>query len=181
MTMTTVRTDRSLTRYDWEVDTLERRGGMASVQKTARYTTLRVTDRQPTASHPSWESSIQAWLSADGTVTVRSHCAPPALLVSATGARLLPPTPDSEETTSLDEGDVLLLCSAAVLDSVPTGLGEILGWSPRRVGAQEPGALLEHLMADAEQGAAALIRCVDTHGTPATGPAPGTTPTEEDR
>jgi len=146
------------TRYRWGVETLERGGGVARTYQDPACLRLRVSD-------PGDPSATEALLSDDGTVTVRSHCSPPALLVTGCGARLIPATPDTEATAELQPGDVLLLCSSGVLDSVPTGLGEILGWSPRRVANHEPRALLEHLMTGAERGATAVVRCADERTT----------------
>ena len=152
MSITVAPPVRSRSRVHWTVETLERGGGVARIERDTRYTRLRVSD-------PGDPNATEAWLSDDGTVTVRSHCSPPALLVSTGGARLIPATPDTEDSAELGPGDVLLLCSSGVLDSVPTGLGEILGWSPRRVANHEPRALLEHLMTGAERGATAVVRC----------------------
>lgn len=158
MSITVAPPVRTATRYRWGVETLERGGGVAQTHRDAGCLRLRVSD-------PGDPSATEALLSDDGTVTVRSHCSPPALLVTACGARLIPATPDTEDTAELQQGDVLLLCSSGVLDGVPTGLGQILGWSPRRVANHEPRALLEHLMTGADRGATAVVRCTDEHIT----------------
>lgn len=169
----TVTAARSTTAYDWDLDVLERGGGVAWVQRGPGHTRLRVADR-PAPGVPAragdlrWHSATEAWLAGDGRVAVRSHCSPPALLVCPSGARLLPAQPDDEEEAHLEHGDVLLLCSAGVLDSEPTGLGQVLAWSPRRLAVHEPSALLEHLMRDVDQGAAAVVRCVQARTAPPT-------------
>lgn len=177
------------TRYTWDLDVLERGGGVAWEQHGPGFTRLRVADRPPPgmpskAGDMRWESATEAWLADDGSVVVRSHCSPPGLLVCPSGARLLPAQAGEEETAQLVEGDVLLLCSAGVLDSEPTGLGQVLAWSPRRLAAHEPSALLEHLMEDVDAGAAAVVRCVSARRDPA-GPAQPAghpaRPPEEDR
>jgi hypothetical protein len=179
VTITTARTDIAAG-YEWDLDTLERGGGVAWAQRGPEHTRLRVADRPPPgeparAGDLRWHSATEIWLSADGTVVVRSRCSPPALVVCPSGARLLPAQP-GEETAQLRDGDVLLLCSAGVLDAAPTGLGQVLAWSPRRLAVHEPSALLEHVMSGVPQGAAAVVRCVASH------PAQSTArPHEEDR
>lgn len=167
MTITAARTGISTqgaTGYEWDLDTLERGGGIAWAQHGPGYTRLRVADRPPPgvparAGDLRWHSATEAWLSVDGSVVVRSSCSPPALLVTPSGARLLPAQPGEEETAHLADGDVLLMCSAGVLDTEPTGLGQVLAWSPRRLAVHGPSALLQHLMQGVGQGAAAVVRC----------------------
>lgn len=200
MTITAARTETE-THFEWDLDILERGGGVAWAQHGPSYTRLRVADRPPPgvparAGDLRWHSATEAWLSADGSVVVRASCSPPALLVSPSGARLLPAQPGAEETAQLVDGDVLLLCSAGVLDTEPTGLGQVLAWSPRRLAVHEPSALLEHLMTGVDQGAAAVVRCTTpsaraarpahvrpAHARPAHArPAPPVArPSEEDR
>lgn len=175
MTITAARTEISThgaTGFEWDLDTLERGGGIASAQHGPSYTRLRVADRPPPgvparAGDLRWHSATEAWLSVDGSVIVRSSCSPPALLVTSSGARLLPAQPGEEETAHLTDGDVLLMCSAGVLDTEPTGLGQVLAWSPRRLAVHGPSALLQHLMQGVSQGAAAVVRCTAQAAPPA--------------
>lgn len=175
MTVTAARTEISTlgaTGYEWDLDTLERGGGIAWAQHSPNHTRLRVADRPPPgvparAGDLRWASATQAWLSVDGSVIVRSSCAPPALLVTSCGARLLPAQPGEEETAQLVDGDLLLMCSAGVLETKPTGLGQVLAWSPRRLAVHGPGALLQHLMQGVSQGAAAVARCTARAASPA--------------
>jgi len=99
-------------------------------------------------------------------VVVRSHLSPPALLVSASGARLLPAAPEVEETTAMTDDDLLVICSASVLESLPAGFGTILGSSTQPAAALDPAALLAELMVGAEHGAAAVTRRLRRPGVP---------------
>ena len=147
-------------RCDWQVETLTRATGVASVQPVGQGLLVTVADLPATGG----ADTTQAWLCPDGRATVRTHAAPPALLVSSTGARLLPAVPGmpgvaGEDDADLLDDDILVMCSAAALQELPAGLGAILEWSPRRLGAQDPAALLRRLMAGSEVGAAVVARC----------------------
>lgn len=153
--------------YDWDVETLERSAGLVHVRRNARHISVEVadsrrgTDAPQLPGDPRWQAAAtRARLSADGTVHVRSHLAPPALLISTSAARLLPSAPDVDETTAMTDDDLLVLCSASVLECLPAGFGTVLGSSTRPAAALDPAALLAELMADAEQGAAAVMRRV---------------------
>lgn len=150
--------------YDWDVETLERSPGLVQVRRSSRHITIGVTEDgdgisgRPTPADPAWVSATRAWLSVNGTVVIRSHLAPPALLVSPSGARLLPSGPDVEGTAAMTDEDVLVLCSASVLESLPSGFGTVLGSSRHPAAALDPAALLAELMAGAQHGAAAVTR-----------------------
>jgi hypothetical protein len=79
--------------------------------------------------------------------------------VTPAGARLLPCPPLTEGQTRLAFGDIALICSSAALDHLPKGLGAVLAYSPLRLAAQNPQALLTELMDDSDVGAAVVVRC----------------------
>ena len=145
---------------DWQVKTLTRATGVASASPVGQRLLVLVADLPATGG----ADTTRAWLHPDGRVTVRSQAAPPALLVSSTGARLLPAVPGvpgvaGEDHADLLDDDILVMCSAAALEELPAGLGAILEWSPRRLGAHDPMALLRRLMAGCTVGAAVVARC----------------------
>jgi hypothetical protein len=159
---------RTRDRYQWQVDTLTRAGGVAQLRRIEDGVRVLVADRaadgvadgavaRPPDSAP--KEVTEAWLYGDGHVLVRSNTAPPALLVTTGGARLLPAAPEVECVTDTSDGDLLVLCSAEALGHLPNGLGGVLACSPLRLGAYEPEALLERLMAGTDVGAALLARC----------------------
>ncbi len=150
--------------YVWDVETRERSPGLVQVRRSVRHISVEVSDDtasalgRPAPAAPAWASATRAWLCVDGMVVVRSHLSPPALLVSPSGARLLPAAPDVEETTAMTDDDLLVLCSASVLESLPAGFGTVLGSSTQPASVMDPAALLAELMAGAEHGAAAVTR-----------------------
>ena len=58
----------------------------------------------------------------DGQVTVSCLSAPPALWSGRAGERLVPELPSCREAMSLEAGDLLVLCSADVLEHLDHGL-----------------------------------------------------------
>lgn len=149
--------------YVWDIETRERSPGLVQVRRSPRHISVEVTDGSGgdgrlAPADPRWQVATYASLSSDGTVLVRSRLAPPALLVSPAEARLLPSAPDLEETATLADDELLVLCSASVLESLPAGFGTVLGSSARHVAALDPAALLGELMSGAEHGAAAVMR-----------------------
>lgn len=149
--------------YVWDIETRERSPGLVQVRRSPRHISVEVTDGSGgdgrlAPADPRWQVATYASLSSDGTVLVRSRLAPPALLVSPADARLLPSTPDLEETAAMTDDDLLVLCSAGVLESLPAGFATVLGSSARHAAAPDPAALLDELMSGAEHGAAAVMR-----------------------
>lgn len=176
--MTVVLAPPAPSRFAWLVDSLTRASGVAEVQRDGDRLRLMVADggrsafpasgrrRQPRTTRPC--DATEAWVFGDGRVVVRSHAAPPALLVTSSGSRLLPAAPESESSLVASDGDLLVMCSAEALGHLSAGLGGVLACSPLRVGAHDPDGLLEQLMAESDVGAAVIARCTDTHAAPHT-------------
>lgn len=148
---------------EWVVESLARPGGAVQVRRVGTRLHLRVADRADLAPGVARidrgrTGSTDAWLHSDGGVSVRCVAAPPALHVSEGASRLLPALPGDHDTRVLEDGDLLVMCSAGALDHMPAGIGAVLAWSPLSLGASEPATLLDRLMADSDEGAALLAR-----------------------
>lgn len=149
-------------RAGWQVDRLTRTDGVADVRRHDGCLHVTVGDVASAGGRATGASpdATEAWLHPGGRLVVRTHVAPPALLVTPSGARLLPTAPDVQAEVTAVDGDILIMCSAEALDHLPKGLGGILSCSPLRVGAHDPGALLAQLMDGSEFGAAVVARCL---------------------
>jgi len=102
-------------------------------------------------------SVVTAEFGAKGDVVVETCSAPPALLVSGSGTQLLPATPGLRRPARMSAGDILLLCSASALDAPPVGLVEILKAPAREVLAMSQRVLLDMILGDQTDGAAAIV------------------------
>ena len=149
----------------WSVEVLERRHGLTSVERRAADVSLRVGDRHtmpPRAPGRSaggeLRSLLVARLSADGTVWLATHCAPPALVVARDEVHLLPTDGRTECRAELDDGDLLIMFSATTLDDDPGGLVDILAAGPGPVRHRPPDRLVRHLLRGSLTGAAAVAR-----------------------
>jgi len=146
----------------WQVATLEKASGFGRVHRSNGLTILRVGDRRTRpddaeVSPDAGGSLLTAVLYADGSAMVETRTAPPALLVSWDGTRLLPAAPGQRKPTVMAPGERLLLCSALALDSPPVGLVKILHRPAPSVLRIEPDALLREVLDDTDVGAAALV------------------------
>lgn len=148
----------------WLVTRLERPTGFAKVYRYGSTVRVEVGDAGATApdvrggaAAPRTESVVTARFDADGTVVVETRSAPPALLVGLGGTQLLPATPGLRHPALMDEGAVLLLCSASALDAPPVGLVEILKAPARQVLEMSPEMMLMMVMGDEPDGAAAVV------------------------
>lgn len=147
----------------WRVDTLTRERGRVDVERFGdglHVCVLDIVDGGAGHARTSSRDATEAWLQVDGRLVVRASAAPPALLVTVSGARLLPTAPETECEVEASDGDIVVMCSAEALGHLPAGLGGILACSPLRVGAHNPAALLEVLMDGSPCGAALVARCV---------------------
>jgi hypothetical protein len=149
----------------WDVEVLERRHGLTSVDRRAADVRLRVGDRHTMprrASAPDaggeLRSLLVAQLSADGTVWLVTHCAPPALVVTRDEVHALPTDGRTECRAELEDGDLLMMFSATTLDDDPGGLVDILAAGPGPVRHRSPDRLVRHLLRGSLTGAAAVAR-----------------------
>lgn len=159
MTLTDVRPPRALAPARWGVTRLERPSGFARVDRFGDMVRVQVGDdggRLGPAARAS-QSVVTALLGRYGDVVVETCSAPPALLVGMNGTQLLPATPGLRRPARMAAGDLLLLCSAAALDAPPVGLVEILKAPAKEVLAMSPRTLLDLILGDETDGAAAVV------------------------
>jgi len=138
----------------WDVNLLERRPATVDIAADNLWVQIRLTDAETGTAEP---PCIHARLGGDGTVKLRTHRAPPALLLSQTGGRLIPAVPGAEDITVMAEDDLLMLCSGDVLEHLPAGFRTVIeGTHP----ASTPDILaaLDDLMADVDGGAIVAVR-----------------------
>jgi hypothetical protein len=153
----------------WVVATLDRATGFTRVQGIGGGLRLRVGDGRASVGGlvPGTGSLVTASLLDDGSVVVETRTAPPALLVSANGAQLLPAVPGQCKPTRVGPGDRLLLCSASALDAPPVGLVNILRAPVHEVLRMSPTRLLEQILEGTDDGAAAVVLRAGPHSQPA--------------
>jgi len=144
----------------WAVATLDRSSGFTRMRTVGAGLQLRVGDGRAAleAARADGGSLVTATLGEDGTVVVETRTAPPALLVSLDGTRLLPAAPGQCRPTRMAVGDRLLLCSASALDAPPVGLVDILRTPVEQVLRMSPTALLDRILEDTDDGAAAVVQ-----------------------
>jgi len=94
-------------------------------------------------------------LRSDGTVSVDTVAAPPALWVSASGVWLLPAAPAGGRHR-VSAGDRLLLLSAAALDGEPSGLVSVLAMEAAEVLHMPAEQLLRAVLPRGGDGAAVV-------------------------
>jgi hypothetical protein len=127
----------------WELDFFQRGPTAVHVAYHPPDVRVRVCDR---TSGTAGRSETHARLSADGTVRLGAHQAPPALLVASTGARLVPSVSGIDEIATMGDDDVLILCSVCVLEHLPAGFTRLVDVSIPSQGRDLLSALL-HLTA----------------------------------
>lgn len=141
---------RSTAHGGWAIESLSRDGSHVRTVRVDETIHLCVTDRGTTR-----PAVTQVVLHPDGGVDVELVCAPPVLLVCSDGGRLVPATPDGHGAMVLGHGDLVLVCSADVLDTLPTGVAGVLDWPVREMSMP---TVLARLMQDNPSGAVALVR-----------------------
>ncbi len=104
----------------------------------------------------SGRSGAMARLARDGSASLQCQQAPQALYCQGGEPHLVPSVPGLTEAIVPGPDDVLVLCSAEVLEYLPRGYGFVLP----RLGTSdaEIEALLAEVLSYAEDGAAAVIR-----------------------
>ena len=157
MTLTELPQAERLTAARWVVARLERSAGFTRASSGEGALRIRVGDTSAAGAADASGSVVTATLAPDGYVTVETRTAPPALLVSRDGVRLLPAAPGQCRPTRMEIGDRLLLCSASALDSAPVGLVDILKMPALDVLHMNQAALLHKLLEGTQDGAAAVV------------------------
>lgn len=141
---------RSRSGYPWVLDLFQHQPAQLDVAYEATDVHIRVTDT-PSVDGPT--SETHARLSADGTVRLGVCSAPPGLLLSPAGARLIPSMPGVDEGTVMDDGDVLVLCSAGLLEQLPAGFRTGID-DPNSSGVPELLVAIRHLT---DEGAGSAV------------------------
>lgn len=111
----------------WELDFFQHGPTNLQVAYDPPAVRIRVSD-QTTGANES-PSEMHARLSADGTVWLGARGAPPGLLLSPTGARLVPSVPGIDEVAAMGPDDLLILYSACVLEHLPAGFSRLVAGS----------------------------------------------------
>lgn len=146
----------------WQVEVVERQPGLTRVSRDGHDMHVRVgdglIDGDGRAAGRRMRSLIAAELSADGTVHLVTRCSPPALVVSRTGADLLPADGLPSARRALEADDLLVMCSASTLDAHPGGVVALLKAGPERVRHIEPERLVRELVRGSLTGAAVVAR-----------------------
>lgn len=151
----------------WQTASHARHGSIARAERADPGLRLRLGD----LAHPSprqlaagltGDSLLLADFAAEGTVRVQTWCAPPALLLSRQAVSLFPADGGSSADATLDAGDILVICSAAMLETGAARLVTLLqqDGSPIRLAA-DPRRLLDELLDGSTAGAAAVVRRLD--------------------
>ena len=139
----------------WDLDFFQR--GPTNVHVTYRPPDVRIRVCDRTSGATQSRSETLARLSADGTVRLGAHGAPPALLLTSTGARLVPSVPGIDEIATMEEDDLLVLCSACVLEHLPAGFARLVEGSTPSQG-RDLLTELRHLTATGAGSAVVVAR-----------------------
>jgi hypothetical protein len=147
----------------WQVEFRERTPGLTRVTPDGLDLSVRLGDRGPVgdvagAGPRSLGSLLVAELSAVGTVSVVARYAPPALVLSDAGVTLLPADGGGTATAVLAEGDLLVMCSAGLLEAGPAAVVELLRAGSRPAREADPRWLVRALLRDSLTGAAVVAR-----------------------
>lgn len=139
----------------WVLDLFQRSPTQVEIAYDADDVHIRVTDTVTTRGAPT--SVTHATLSTDGTVRLGVHGAPPGLLLSPQGARLIPCLPDVDEVAVMADGDLLVLCCAGMLEQLPAGFRTVV--DDANAGAvADLVAALRHLSNNGAGGAVVATR-----------------------
>ena len=143
----------------WQWDMRGRQPGATRVFRIGSEITMRVADLiEPEPGALRLRSLLTAQLQPDGSTSVTTRCAPPALLLTHTGVRLLPADGGSTARAVLEPGDLLVLRSAAVLDAEPCELVDLLKGGPAAARQLPLGQLVRDMLAGCLAGAVAVAR-----------------------
>lgn len=145
----------------WEVCLCEQRQGLTRMTGDAEGVHVSVRDRQVRHWAPTGAgtpSVLTADLRRDGSVHLVACCAPPALVLTAGGPWLFPADADPAGDLVLEPGDVLVMCSASVLDAHPDGVVALLSANTAAVREAGPRQLADTLLSGALSGAVAVAR-----------------------
>lgn len=146
----------------WDVLVLARQPGLTRITHSRDGVHVRVGDRVADPSSAAAAHRLRSILAADlrddGSVRLVTRWAPPALVVTEAGPRLLPDDAGALGECHLERGDLLVMCSATVLDAHPQGLVELLNGGCDRIRETDPGRLAQTVLAGSLGGGVAVAR-----------------------
>ncbi len=102
-------------------------------------------------------SGTMARLARDGSATVACLQAPQALVVHNGRPQLVPHLPGLSDEVEIDSSDVLVLCSAGVLEHLPRGFGLVMDRISSNPAGLDANRLLGEILSYAKNGAAAVV------------------------
>jgi hypothetical protein len=129
----------------WEVLAVGTPGGFVETRVQDAALTVVLGDRLRPGSRGGAPGSTSAWFGAAGAAWVECRAAPPVLWLGARGHRLAPADPSRREHLRLDPGDLLVLCSADVLEHLAHGLPHLAALTE---GLGDPAARARALASD---------------------------------
>lgn len=156
MTQTTAEPYVTLTPATYALVTDERGDGFVMATAVGRALHVHVGSPGRDSRRPAG-GLVTATLDESGSVVVETTTAPPALLVSRDGTRLLSAEPGHDRPTRMLPGDRLVLCSTSALDGAPEGLLNLLGRGAGDLLTMTPESLLDDVLDGVETGAATVI------------------------
>ncbi len=144
----------------WQWDARGRQPGATRVLRVGAEVSMRVADQMvgQERGEQRLRSLLTARLQPDGSASVTTWCAPPALLLSDRDVKLLPADGHSTARAVLKDGDLLVLRSAAVLDAEPCALVELLKAGPGVARKLSLAELVRNMLTGCFAGAAAVAR-----------------------
>lgn len=161
LTLPGSRLDRSCS---WQIATRRASNGFALTRRQADGLHLEVGDLDvggPAAGQGHGVTRVR--LADEGRVLVRCDLAPPALLAAAQGAHLVPEGGRTEEEIRLEQGELLVICSADALEHLPNGLRSV---SEHLCAAEhlDVDEVLDQVIAYSPAGAAAVVWWTEQDG-----------------
>lgn len=146
----------------WEIQVAGSHPGLTRVTEDNLGLHVRVGDRHPGSGPAGVPRQLRSMLAADlrpdGSVHLVTRCAPPALIVAAGGPSLFPADAGVRGECVLAPGDLLVMCSAAVLDAHPDGIVALLSAGSATARDTDPAQLVETVLSGARSGAVAVAR-----------------------
>jgi len=141
----------------WQIATRRATNGFALTRREVNGLHLEVGDLDidgPAAGRGHGVTRIR--LADEGQVLVQCDLAPPALLAAARGVHLVPEGGRGEEEIRLEQGELLVICSADALEHLPNGLRSV-GEQLSAAGSLDVTEVLDQVIAYSPAGAAAVV------------------------
>lgn len=137
--------------HPWVVVTRANGDGVAGVSQFEDELVVLVGDDS------SRRAGTLARLSRSGRAEIQCQNAPQAMLVRDDEVVMVPSLPGLVDSVALGPRDYLVLCSAAVLEHLPRGMGFVTEHVRRRGSRTRVDALLDEMLSYAKSGGVALV------------------------